>query len=46
MAKLPEKKVIVSVRKATSQGSGHGVAMSTMNKDQKRSFKKYRGQGK
>tara|TARA_B100000579_G_C22846492_1_gene864719 strand:- start:5202 stop:5357 length:156 start_codon:yes stop_codon:yes gene_type:complete len=39
------------VKKATSQGcGGRGrrikCAMSTMNKDKKRSYKKYRGQGR
>ena len=39
------------VRKCTSQGTGgrgRGVkiSMSHMNKDKKRSYKKYRGQGK
>ncbi len=39
------------VRKATSQGvGGRGrrikCAMATMNKHKKRSYKKYRGQGK
>ena len=40
-----------AVRKASSIGvGGRGrsvkIAMSTMNKSRKRSFKKYRGQGK
>ncbi len=42
---------IVPTRKSTSQGTGGRgrrvkVSMSTMNKSKKRSYKKYRGQGK
>ena len=39
------KKNRVVVRKKTSQGGGN-VGTSTMNKSKKRSYKKYRGQGK
>ena len=39
------KKNRVVVRKKTSQGGGK-VGTSTMNKSKKRSYKKYRGQGK
>jgi hypothetical protein len=35
----------VVIRKKTSQGGGK-VGTSTMNKSKKRSYKKYRGQGK
>ena len=31
--------------KKTSQGAGH-IKMSSMNKNKKRGYKKYRGQGK
>ena len=34
------------VIKKTSIGSGRAVKKSSMNKSKKRSFKKYRGQGK
>tara|TARA_Y100000114_G_scaffold157271_1_gene188663 strand:- start:5155 stop:5307 length:153 start_codon:yes stop_codon:yes gene_type:complete len=39
------------VKKSTSQGTGGRsrgikIAMSTMNKSKKRSYKKYRGQGR
>ena len=45
------KTLHVGVRKSSSQGvggRGRGVkcATSTMNKSKKRSYKKYRGQGK
>ena len=45
------KQVINHVRKGTSQGQGGRsrkvkIAMSTMNKNKKRSYKKYRGQGR
>lgn len=41
----------VPIKKGTSQGQGGrgrkiSINMSTMNKNRKRSFKKYRGQGK
>ena len=32
--------------KKTSQGNSKNVGMSTMNKHKRRSFKKYRGQGR
>jgi len=32
--------------KCTSQSSSRNVSFSHMNKDKKRSFKKYRGQGR
>jgi len=52
MAKQVKKmSAITPSRKATSQGTGGRgrsvkVSMSTMNKSKKRSYKKYRGQGK
>ena len=53
MAKQYNKNLssITPTRKATSQGTGGRgrsvkVSMSTMNKHKKRSYKKYRGQGK
>lgn len=36
----------VSHRKKTSQGNGSGTFSMNMNKNKKRSYKKYRGQGK
>jgi len=36
----------VSVKKKTSQGDSHGKVSLNMNKNKKRSFKKYRGQGR
>lgn len=39
------KKNRIVVRKKTSQGGGN-VGTSTMNKSKRRSYKKYRGQGK
>jgi hypothetical protein len=48
MAKAPKETVKVqrlSVNKKTSQGRGN-VKMSSMNKDTKSSFKKYKGQGR
>ena len=44
-------KAIDSTKKSTSQGAGgHSrkikISMSTMNKNKKRSYKKYRGQGR
>ena len=36
----------VSHRKKTSQGNGRGTFSINMNKHKKRSYKKYRGQGK
>lgn len=39
------KKDRTVVRKKTSQGGGK-VGTSTMNKSKRRSYKKYRGQGK
>lgn len=39
------KKYEISVNKRTSQGRRH-IKTSSMNKSQKRSYKKYRGQGK
>ena len=36
----------VSVVKKTSQGDSHGRVSLNMNKNKKRSFKKYRGQGR
>ena len=32
--------------KKTSQGNTRNIGMSTMNKHKRRSFKKYRGQGR
>ena len=45
------KNAHVAVVKSTSQGKGGRgrsckIAMSTMNKNKKRSYKKYRGQGR
>lgn len=48
MAKAPKETVKVAritVNKKTSQGLGN-LKFSSMNKHRKRSFKKYRGQGK
>ena len=48
MAKAPKEVVKVqrlSVNKKTSQGRGN-IKMSSMNKDTKASFKKYKGQGR
>lgn len=48
MAKAPKETVKVvrlTVNKKTSQGLGN-LKFSSMNKHRKRSFKKYRGQGK
>jgi len=42
---LKRKENRVVVRKKTSQGGGK-VGTSTMNKSKRRSYKKYRGQGK
>lgn len=44
-------KAINHVKKSSSQGQGGRgrrtkIAMSTMNKNKKRSYKKYRGQGR
>ena len=39
------KSIHVGIKKGTSQGR-RPKSMSTMNKSKKRSFKKYRGQGK
>ena len=36
----------VSHKKKTSQGNGRGTFSINMNKSKKRSYKKYRGQGK
>ena len=36
----------VSHKKKTSQGNGRGTFSINMNKNKKRSYKKYRGQGK
>ncbi len=36
----------VSTVKKTSQGDSHGRISLNMNKNKKRSFKKYRGQGR
>ena len=38
--------VHVSHKKKTSQGNGRGTFSINMNKNKKRSYKKYRGQGK
>lgn len=51
MAIYKKASAIVPTRKSTSQGTGGRgrrvkVSMSTMNKSKKRSYKKYRGQGK
>jgi len=45
------KSTHVAIVKSTSQGQGGRgrsckIAMSTMNKNKKRSYKKYRGQGR
>lgn len=40
-----EKPVRVVINKGTSQGLGN-IKMASMNKHKKRSFKKYRGQGR
>ena len=49
MAKMWNKTVYISATqgkgKKTSQGGGN-VSTSTMNKNQKANYKKYRGQGK
>ena len=46
MAKRPVENLgIIHLPKSTSIGSGK-IKMSSMNKSKKRSFKKYRGQGK
>jgi len=46
MAKRPvEKAGIISIPKRTSIGNGK-TKMSSMNKHKRRSYKKYRGQGK
>ena len=52
MAKMAKNFVLhTGTKKSTSQGSGGRgrkvkIGMSTMNKNKRRSFKKYRGQGK
>jgi len=46
MAKRPTESLgIIHLPKSTSIGDGK-IKMSSMNKSKKRSFKKYRGQGK
>lgn len=47
MAKAPKEVKVIrfSVDKGTSQGLGN-IKMSSMNKHKKRSFKKYKGQGR
>jgi len=46
MAKRPVENLgIIHLPKSTSIGNGK-IKMSSMNKSKKRSFKKYRGQGK
>ena len=46
MAKRPVENLgIIHLPKSTSIGDGK-IKMSSMNKSKKRSFKKYRGQGK
>ena len=46
MAKRPTENLgIIHLPKSTSIGDGK-IKMSSMNKNKKRSFKKYRGQGK
>ena len=47
MAKVSkeEKVARLTINKGTSQGIGN-LKMSSMNKHKKRSFKKYRGQGR
>lgn len=40
------QQVHVSHKKKTSQGNGKGTFSINMNKNKKRSYKKYRGQGK
>jgi hypothetical protein len=43
--KVPHKRITGSQGKKTSIGRGN-VGFSTMNKNKKNSYKKYRGQGK
>ena len=51
MAFLYKRTALDPTKKCTSQGQGGRsrrikISMSTMNKDKKRSHKKYRGQGR
>jgi|TARA_R110000822_G_scaffold78322_4_gene187635 hypothetical protein len=51
MAKLPDRKVLVPVKKSSSQGTGGRgrstpIATAHMNKGKKKDHKAYRGQGR
>ena len=51
MAFLYRQKLLLGTKKCTSQGVGGRsrkikISMSTMNKQKKRSYKRYRGQGR